>query len=221
MFISHRYRFIVFPDPLGSCRWLNRALAPWVDQHIGAAPGARRDTLLFQAMTPQEAEIAFALMGRAFDSYTKIAIVENPYKRMARLYERIVQMDPVWQLRGKVGLANPTFGSWLEKTKARGVGAGTRFSPRWQRLGAWSADAWADGRINRFVRADNAAQDLQRVFDQMITAPVIVSPAQEHRDTSFKEMSRYDAKSTKLIEQRYKSDLQIFHTQRHDLHLAA
>ena len=221
MFVSHRYQFIVFPDPLGSSAWLNRALGPFVDQQIGATPGARDDTLLFHQMTPQEAEIAFSLTGLTFANYMKVAIVENPFKRMARLYDRIAISDPVWQLREKLGGAHPTFGHWLKKTKAHGVGAGTRFSPRWQRLGAWSADVWAANRIDHFVRADAADHDLRQIFRQLNFAADAGSAMRTTDKAQFLDMARYDPASTALIKQRYQSDLEILHCQQHELHLAA
>ena len=41
-------------------------------------------------MTPKEAEVAFQKMGLNFEEYTKIAVVQNPFRRMAELYDKIL-----------------------------------------------------------------------------------------------------------------------------------
>jgi hypothetical protein len=221
MFVSHRFRFIVFPNPSGSGHFLNRALAPLVDQRVGSMPGTRDNSLLFHKMTPQEAEIAFSLMGINFGNYTKIAIIENPFKRMADLYDRICLADPVWRIRSRLGIAQPTFGRWLQKTKADGVGAGTRFSPRWQRLGAWSADAWATDHIDHFLHADTAVQDLSKIFRHLTFASDTSLGIEATARMPNEQMTRYDAASTNIIKQRYRSDLEILHSRRHELQLVA
>lgn len=221
MFVSHRCRFIVFIQPATACPWLGQALAPWVDQHINKGPLVRHHTMLFRDMTPPEAELAFDLIGWDFGGYTKIAVVENPFKRMSQLYDRIAQTDPAWRLRRSAGFTNPPFSHWLQNTKPDGVGAGTYLSPRWRRLGAWSADAWAADKVDHFVRAEHAASDLLSVFRQMQIAPAMLPLSITDSDWPYSEMLRYDAAGAALIKDRYRSDLHVFQRQMTQAYLAA
>lgn len=155
--------------------------------------------------------MAFDLSGLPFHNYTRIAVIQNPFRRMAHLYDRIAATDPVWRLRKRAGWAVPDFGTWLENTKPDGNGAGFAVGPRWRKYGAWSAEAWADGRITHFVRAETVADDLRDVFRKMGVAPVFADKRDEQEMHRFAEMLRYDAMTMDIIRQRYSSDLKLYH----------
>ena len=213
MFVSHRCQFVIFSDPLKSCQWLQNTLSPWADQQIAATKKESRKSLFFNGMSPAEAELAFDLSGLPFHNYTRIAVIQNPFRRMAQIYDRIVATDPVWRLRKRAGWDVPDFATWLESTKPAGNGAGFAIGPRWRKYGAWSADAWADGRITDFVRAETVAEDLRAVFRKMGVAPIFADNSEEQEMHRFAEMLRYDANTMDIIRQRYCSDLKLYHKQ--------
>ena len=221
MFVSHRCQFVVFSDPLTSCAWLEKTLAPWADQQIAPARQRLGNTLFFNGMSPAEAEVAFDRSDLPFRNYTRIAVVQNPFRRMAQLYDRIAETDHFWRLRRKAGWPVPEFGTWLRSTKPNGKGAGLTYGPRWRRFGAWSADAWADGRVTHFVRAENADADLRHVFRQMGIVPLFSASESDGRPHRFHEMLRYDAATIDLIRQRYGADLQLYHGTSPNLRLVA
>jgi len=208
MLISHRHRFIVFPDPLGSCQWIKPVLQPWLDQTIAPRRRSSSSTLLFDGMSPHEAELAFDFLDLPFRDYRRIAIIRSPYAKMAQLYYRIALTDPLWRARGSLGLPLPRFGKWLAQTRAHGLGAGGRTSPRWRRFGAWSVDAWCADCVTDAVQAANAVEELTQIF-----ADIGIAPAFGER--SFYDINRnrlgrlYDRSSIALIKQRYASDLKM------------
>lgn len=203
MIISHARKFIVFGDPLGAGDEVEAILRPFGDIEICAQP---RATPFFHGMTPIEAEWAFDAAGLAFNSYLRIAITENPFTRLARLYDRIAQTDTVWQLRHLAGLGPPSFAGWLRSTRTDGRGAGHRNSPRWRQQGAWSCKTWESGRITHMIRAEAVEEDLQAVLSALGIAPGITIST---RDALAKEawMLRYDQQSTDLVARRYAWDL--------------
>lgn len=221
MIISHRYQFIIFIDPLMTCLWLQRALWSLSDQRV--APSRRKiaKTLFFNGMSPTEAEQAFELSDLDFSKYTRIAVIQNPFRRMALLYDRIAATDPLWRLRQRAGLPVPEFGDWLHSTQPNGLGAGPARGPRWRRHGAWSADAWADGRITHFLRAENADADLRGVFHQIGINPEFTGPKSDGRPHAFHEMLRYEAATVALIRQRYRADFQLYQNAAPDMCLVA
>jgi len=221
MLISHRCQFIIFTDPLKSCQWLQQTLSPWSDQPVAPAKKYSDKSLFFNGMSPAEAELAFDLSGLPFHNYTRIAVVQNPFRRMAQLYDRIKATDPLWRLRKRAGLDLPDFGAWLEKTRPDGNGAGFIAGPRWRKYGAWSADAWGDGRITNFVRAETVAEDLRGVFRQMGVAPVFGDNSEEQEMHRFAEMLRYDATTMEIIRDRYRSDLNLYQKPAPKLRLVA
>jgi len=206
MLISHRHRFIVFPDPLNTCHWLTRALGPWVDQPVAARKG---DALIFQGMTPAEVELAFDMMGYRFRDYARIAIVQDPYARLAQLYDRIAEVDRLWQLRGHLGLDRPNFYRWLSQTRPNGVGAGWRFSPRWRRHAAWSAARWCDGRINHVIRAEHAGDDLANIFYKLQIAPAFSWRTTDQQILDDPAGPPVSDRSRALIKRRYRSDFAL------------
>jgi len=213
MFVSNACQFIIFPDPLGASKADCQVLHPWLD-HTATAPKHASHTC--PDTSPREALAKMQKPNTAVFAYTKIAIIENPFQRMVRLYDRIALTDPLWRLRGRAGIANPSFASWLENTQASGAGAGGLFRPNWRRFGAWSADQWSGGIIDHFVRADNLTQDLQRVFQRMKVAPILTAKTQASEAKAYAAMLRYNSRTAALIRDRYSSDLRIF--QDHRLH---
>lgn len=171
MLVSHSCRFILFPDPMGACPWIAPALCHWLDQPVAPNRSAASESHLFADMSPLEAELAFDMMGLAFRSYAKIAIVQNPYVKMARLYDKIAATDRVWQMRCRLGGRMPDYARWLRNTRPDGHGAGNRLAPRWRRFGAWSAKTWCGDRINHVVRAETAEHELVQIFGKIGIAP--------------------------------------------------
>lgn len=221
MIISHRCQYVVFTDPLLTCRWLHDALSPWTDQRTALTRRSLNKTLFFKGMSPVEAELAFDLSGLRFRDYTRIAVIQNPFPRMVQLYDRIAATDPMWRLRRQMGWPAPDFGKWLQGTKPDGNGACSFDGPRWRRFGAWSADAWADGRITHFIRAENADAELRCVFREIGIAPIFNAPTRDARPHQFPEMLRYDAATIDLIRHRYRTDLQLCQSSAAELCLAA
>ena len=209
MLVSHRYKFVLFSDPLGTCSWISGALQPWLDHPVTSVQRKGTETLLFQDMSPAEAALAFDKLGLDFQSYTRIAIIRNPYAKMAQLYYRIAITDPVWRGRLHLGLELPRFNRWLRSTRTNGQGAGYRMGQRWRRFGAWSADSWCKDHITHRVRAGDAAKELMPIF-----SGIGLSPAFGYR--SIHELGRqrlarlYDQASCDLIRARYSSDLALY-----------
>lgn len=209
MLVSHGSRFIVFCDPLGTCPWMAQALAPWLDQPIAPDAAHSGETTLFNDMTPKEAELAFDLMGYAFRSYTRIAVLRNPLYKLSQLYDRIAATDRIWQLRRNLGAADPDFGRWVSNVKPNGYGAGYRSSPRWRRFGAWSGKAWCGDYMTHIVRAECAKQDLTRVFAEIGIEPNFDSAA-INAPEYLPQRHYFDAQSTRLIRDRYDWDLRLY-----------
>ncbi len=206
MLVSHRNKFIVFEDPLGACPWIARSLQPWLDQPIMAERVRGAETPFFNGMSPDEAALAFDKQGLVFRDYARIAIIRNPYAKMAQLYYRIAMTDPVWRMRQHLGLNLPNFSRWLRQTRNDGRGAGYRNGARWRKFGAWSADAWCGDCITHTVRASHAVNDLNDIFKELGLAPAFGD--RRAHELGAQRLSRlFDNKSSMLIRERYKSDL--------------
>ena len=209
MLVSHRHKFILFQDPLGTCPWMERVLQPWLDQPVASKPDKSSALTLSNGMSPTEAERAFDKMGLPFREYTRIAMIRNPYAKMAQLYYRICVTDPVWRLRHHVGLELPEFGRWLRSTKTKGVGAGYPTSASWRKYGAWSAETWCSNRITHTVRVNHAVEDLKPIFAGIGLAPAFGN--RECHELGDLRLTRlYNAESSALIRDRYASDLRLY-----------
>lgn len=220
MIISHRCQFVVFSDPFQSCHWLHQALGPWSDQEVARGPRGNRQTPFFRGMSPTEAETAFAKLDLDFGAYTRVAIVQNPFRRMAELYDRLCISDPIWRLRSRLGQDVPDFTSWLYATPPDQGFILDRFLPRWRRFGLQTTQNWAAGRIDAFVRAEFAPRDLQLAFSKLDVAPA-VNLAKRQKEHRFAEMLRYDRDTTDLIRHRYAADLKLYNDLCTDLRLVA
>ncbi len=220
MLVSHGCRFVLFSEPMGSCPWVERALTPWLDQKVADCKSTTNNTYFFKGMSPAEAELAFDMSGLAFRSYTRIAIVQNPFTRMEQLYKRIAATDRVWQMRDRVGVGAPEYARWLRSTRPHGNGAGHRGSPRWRRFGSWSVRAWCGDRITHLVRAETAKQDLSAIFSKMGIAPELGGRTGDFQNLSWVGGNR-DPEVNELIHERYHGDLQLYHPIKADLRLVA
>ena len=212
MLVSHRYQFILFPDPLNACPWVGQALRPWLDQATLSDRNQVADFPLFNDMSPAEARLAFEMRGLPFEDYTRIAIVRNPYAKMAQLYYKIALTDPLWRMRQHVGIELPHFGRWLRTTRINGLGAGHRGSPRWRRFGAWSSQHWCADHTTHTVRADNAAAELTAIFRDIGISPAF-GDRSLHEPGGGHLAQLYDSASWAFVRQRYKSDLAIYRMQ--------
>lgn len=220
MLVSHRRRFILFPDPMGACPWMTHALVPWMDEPLQRHKGM--GGFFFQGMSPAEAELAFDMAGYAFRSYTRIAIIRNPFTKMAQLYDRIAATDRVWRMRQRVGASVPDYDRWLATTRPNGNGAAlTSAGPRWRRFGAWSAANWCGDRVSHLVRAETAEQDLPEIFRDIGIRPEFAGRPIDTLRVRQPVSARYGAEATQLIRQRYQWDLQFYETQPADLRLVA
>ncbi|MEJ6403163.1 hypothetical protein [Yoonia sp. 2307UL14-13] len=204
--MSHRYQFVLFPDPLNACPWVGPALRPWLDQPVASSRNGNAGIPFFHGMSPAEARLAFDVQGLNFGDYTRIAIIRNPYAKMAQLYYRIAMTDPLWRMRDHVGIDIPRFGRWLRMTRPDGLGAGYRGSARWRRFGAWSAEHWCGPHVTHTVRADAAAEELTTVFDKIGISPAF-GDRTVHEPTGQRLARLYDSESWALIRQRYRHDL--------------
>ncbi len=206
MIISHSRKFILFTDPLGAGEQVQSLLAPFGDAEIGATPRNRECNPFFHGMTPLEAEWAFDAAGYAFHTYLRLSTIEDPFSRLARLYDRIAQTDTVWQLRHLAGIGAPSFSHWLRSTHADGLGAGHRNSPIWRQRGSWSGKAWECGRINHTIRTEEIEEDIVPVLGALGIAPALEITKQDEmiRDVW---RQRYDPHAIEFMAQRYCWDL--------------
>lgn len=209
MLVSHNSRFILFKDPLGACPWISSGLAPWLDQPVAPDIASSGEVTLFDGMTPKEAELAFDIMALDFHRYARIALVRNPYSKMSELYDRIAATDRIWQLRRRLGAADPDFGRWLRSTSPDGNGAGHRTSPRWRRFGSWSISAWCEDLVTHVVRAEYARADLIRVFADLGLSPAFGADAQD-APTHLPRRHHYDGAAQALMRDRYGPDLKLY-----------
>ena len=208
MLVSHRYKFILFQDPLGESPWIADALQPWLDQVVPLVARKGADLPLARHMSPLETAQTFAESGRDFDAYTRIAIIRNPYSKLAQLYYRIAMKDPVWRFRQQLGCNYPNFGRWLKKTRPNCFGAGFPGGPRWRKFGAWSADAWCGGVVSHTVRASDAARELAEIFDCIGITPAFGNNRIDEFGRSHLK-ALFDNESRCLVRHRYQTDLAI------------
>ncbi|WP_342077426.1 hypothetical protein [Yoonia sp. SS1-5] len=220
MLVSHSCRFIVFSEPLGACPWVAGALLPWLDQPVASDWRKSAGTNLFSGMSPVEAEIAFDLMGRDFADYTRIAIIQNPYARLTKLYDRIAQARHGWRLRRRIGLSNPDFHRWLRTLSNKPCRKRMGRRQCWQSIGAWSLDAWCADRVTHVVRAEFANAELGAIFGDMGFAPAFGDHAEQHQSLGT-HLRRYDAPSRDLVADRYAPDLALYDKRQPDLRLVA
>ena len=99
MIVSHEHQLIVFADPLGTEDSGLRALSPWGGVKVVKKYERNNANPFFYGMTPQEAEWQFDCMGLAFRRYLRFSMIEHPFSRLPRLYDRIAQTDAIWQMR--------------------------------------------------------------------------------------------------------------------------
>lgn len=205
---------------MGGAPWIERALQPWLDQPVASARRHSSKTMFFRGMTPREVELAFDIEGLSFRSYTRIALLRNPYVKMAQIYDRIAASDPIWRARERLGLPTPKFYPWLKATRPDRNGAGYRYSPRWRRYGAWSADTWCSGCISHVVRSEDAATKLLPIFQGLGFTPAFGD--RPNRDWQNPRVAGlYDPRSRLLIQERYKTDLELYRVDWADMDLAA
>ncbi|MDX8350382.1 hypothetical protein SLH49_20530 [Cognatiyoonia sp. IB215446] len=221
MLVSHRYQFIVFPDPLGACPWISRALEPWLDQPIVGSRNATTQSNFFRDMSPAEAELAFDVAGFAFRKYTRIAIVRHPAQKMVQLYDRIAKTNKIWRMRRSVGVGDPGFTRWLASTRPNGYGAAPFGGPRWRRFGAWSGEAWCGDYVSHVVRAENAEEELTEVFHGLGISPGFSGHALDALTLMQPTQSRYNAEARTILRNRYAWDLNLYGHEAKNLQLVA
>ncbi|MFT5064685.1 MAG: hypothetical protein ACJAXK_001352 [Yoonia sp.] len=209
MIVSHERRFIVFSDPLGVGEHVLHALSPWADVNIVQERDRSSENPFFYGMSPQEAEWQFDGMGLAFRSYLRVSLTEHPFSRLARLYDRIAQTDTFWQMRHLAGIGLPNFQHWLRHTKADGIGAGSRNSPRWRQQGSWSAKVWEAGKISHTIRTEAIEEDLLPVLVALSIAPSFDIP-QTNTWNQDAWLDRYNSDATSLMIDRYGWDMAQF-----------
>ncbi|MEM8537363.1 MAG: hypothetical protein AAGF56_05820 [Pseudomonadota bacterium] len=209
MLISHRHRFVVFPDPLDVCPYIRRALDPWIDRSLRHLATGRAGLSTSTIMTPTEVARDFPAGEGRFDDYTRIAILQDPYQRMAQLYHMICHSDRYWQLRQDWRFGVPSFDRWLAATRPFGRGAGHILSPRWRRHGAWAAEPWCAGHVTHVARAEAAADDLSQIFRLRDIAPSFSCRDSDQTGVAVPDKRIYTQGSVALIEARYAVDLRL------------
>lgn len=220
MLVSHSCRFVLFLDPLGACPWVERALKPWLDQPVAGCRAATTSTYFFKGMSPAEAELAFDMSDLAFRSYTRIAVVRNPFAKMEQLYRQIAATDPIWRMRDSVGVGAPAYLRWLRSTRPHGHGAGHIGSPRWRKFGAWSARAWCGDRISHVVRAETAERDLAPILSGLGINAQLGGRASD-LSARLIAQTEADPRVRELIYARYHWDMQFYQPSKPDLRLVA
>ncbi len=200
--------------------WISDVLAPWSDQEIAPQASRLKSTPFFNGMTPAEVKCAFDRLDLDFADYLTIGIVQNPFSRMAALYDRIRSTDALWRLKARVGWQEPEFNTWLASGRWDGGGVLPQLSPRWRRLGAMSTQEWSGGLINSFVRTEYTDGDLRKVFRQLGVIPAIDLSARQKKHR-FKEMLRYDSRAVSVIQRHFGQDLRLYGALGSRLDLAA
>lgn len=203
MIVSHERRFVFFPDPLGASAHVARALAPWADDF----PTLNRSGCLPRDISPTEAEWHFDTNQLAFRSYLRVAVVEHPFARISRLFDRIRSEDRIWRLREMAGLPPPSFDHWLARIKPNGNGAAGRRGPRWRQFGAWSAKHWQGDAISHPVRLEALETDLGPVLSQLGIAPAFGNLVQAE-PPDWRE--RFSLRACQIMQQRYGWDMAQF-----------
>ncbi|MEJ6399184.1 hypothetical protein [Yoonia sp. 208BN28-4] len=204
MLLSHARRFVFFPDPIDGSPILSGGFAPLTDTDL--QDRARRGALFHSTMSPAEAEWAFDGAGYAFRTYLRVAVVQNPFVQMVKLYEKITATDQIWQARYKAGLGRPDFYRWLRGTRPNGMGAGSKHSPTWRRFGAWSARNWCGDYVSHVIRQEAMEEDLTAVLGILGVAPSFDKPLKSIK-TDIDWESYYDERSIALMHHRYGWDL--------------
>lgn len=209
MIVSHRHRFIYFPDPLDGSPALSAGFAPFGDALVLPENGRDAASSFHTGMSPQEAAWAFDATGLAFRSYLRIAVVQNPFIRLVRLYHKIAQTDPLWRARKRAGLGRKEFPRWLKNTRAHGWGAGNRTSPRWRRFGAWSAEHWCGSHISHAIRQECIEPDLTAILSLIGVAPGFDDDF-THASVADSWPSYYTPNAIDIVRRRYGWDLDAY-----------
>ena len=221
MFISHRCRFIIFTDPADPLPWLDKALAPWTDECVSQSGTPTSTHKFFAGMTPDQVRAEFDSQGLDFESYTRIAVVQNPLRRIAAHYDRLVKTDPIWRIRLRAGLHVPDFRSWLLSGKFEANGILDRIFARGRKFASrLAAYTWRNGDIDEFVRVEYAASDLRAAFRKLAVVPAI-DLSEGDKPHRFAEILRYDFETMELVQRRFRDDLQLYRGMGARLDLAA
>ena len=221
LFVSHRHQFILFPDPLGACPWINRALEPWLDEKVAMKPGTSAGAPFFAGMSPAEAELAFDIHGYTFRNYTRVAVIRNPKAKMVQLYDRIYATTPVGRMRRSLGASAPNFDRWLAMTRPYGTGAAPFGGPRWRKFGAWSAENWCGDHLAHVIRAEYAEEELTTLFRGLGISPAFGGRALDALKLRQPVGSRFSVEARALIKERYAWDLSFYDRPQTSLKLVA
>ena len=167
MIISHSHKFVLFCNPGTGTAPLLRLLSPWQQEPIMAFAQRSAAQPFYHLMSPSEAAWTFDGLGYDFLAYRRITLVRNPFTRLPALYQRIAETDALWRIRRRTCVGQPSFGRWLNSTRADGSGAGGRARDRWRRFGTWSLAAWGAGLITDVLRSEALVRDLDPLLDTL------------------------------------------------------
>ncbi|RMD88954.1 MAG: hypothetical protein D6811_13090 [Alphaproteobacteria bacterium] len=215
MIVSHSRRIIFFSFPKTGSETLRCLLAPIGEEPIVSYRQRSRLYPFYAHMSPQEAERLFRARGWDFFAYRRITVIRNPYPRLVSLYRMIAEVDRLWAVRRRFGLAVPGFSRWLAASRPDGRGGGGRRHQRWRRFGSWSARSWlhdAQGRllVDEVLRLERLAEELPPLLRQLelpVPARLPVVNARPRVDWR----SWYGAREEALVASRYAWDLEHYY----------
>lgn len=206
MIISHRFKFVFFSNPETGAEPILRALSPLADEPVVPFNSQSPERPYYTCMSPSEAAIAFYQNNHDLSDYVCISSVENPFTRIPRVYDRILEEDKFKTLRRLIGQTPPSFDQWLVKSQTRGKGGGGSLQDRWRRFGTWTTANWSAGFIDHYIRRENMAEDLNHVISEL-QLPI---PMQQKVPPSIPGVRAIGRNASEIISIRYRDDLEAF-----------
>lgn len=206
MIISHRFKFVFFSNPETGSDAVCRVLAPFADEPVVPFHSQSPERPYYTCMSPSEAAIAFFQNNRNLADYVCISSIENPFTRLPRVYDRILEEDKFKTLRRLIGQTPPSFDRWLIKSETGGRGGGGSLQDRWRRFGTWTSSNWSAGFIEHFIRREHMAEDLNQVISEL-QLPIPMLAAESALQMPTRPLGR---NATEIISIRYRDDLVAF-----------
>ncbi len=206
MIISHRFKFVFFSNPETGSDAVFRVLSPLAEEPVVPFNSQSPERPYYMCMSPSEASAAFLQNNHNLADYVCISSIENPFTRLPRIYDRILDEDKFKSLRRLIGQTPPTFDQWLVKSQTRGKGGGGSIQERWRRFGTWTSANWGAGFIKHFIRREHITEDLNYVISEL-QLPIPMQKPLPSNLTSARKISR---NATEIISIRYRDDLKAF-----------
>ncbi len=207
MIISHRFRFILYNNPLTGSSRIRDALAFMQDEVVQPYHLRTPRNPFYTYMPPAEVAQTMEMKGLPYDDYVSITCIRDPFTRLPALYERIKNTDRLWKFRQSAGLMPPHFVTWLNGTLTEGRGGGGAPHARWRRCGTWSIDNWTGGKVRHVIKAEDAQNEITRIFVESDLPPANLPSMDDISRVTPGIMTRV---ARKIISERYEADIAKF-----------